>query len=140
MTIGHLLCADAAEECTETMAAKKRQRRTNRSNPHSRPAPTETRAAEAVTIAWTVTVTMLVVCELMGLAAVLYIRSAPDAAGVRSLAGAAQVCALTLAVICLTLMVVVYRVRRVRPPVAYTAFAVVVTLVPFIAAAWNALR
>lgn len=136
---GHLLCAGGPEECTEMVTGKK-HRRTNPQNPPSRDARRETSAADAATIAWTVTVTTLVICELMGLAAVIYMRMAPQAEGARSLAGVAQFGALVLAVLSLILMVIVYRVRRVPPPVGYVAFAGVVAVLPFVTAAWNVLR
>ena len=93
-----------------------------------------------MTVAWTVTVTTLVICELMGLLAFLYARNAPAAQGAWTLAGLAQFCALVLAIVSLILLVVVYRVRRIRPPIGYVVFAGVAAALPFVTAAWNAAR
>lgn len=137
---GDLLGAWRGEKCTTMGSRKKRHRRNPRDNPHGRTIPHQTRAADAMTVAWTVTVTTLVICEFVGLAAVLYVRTDPQAEGARTLAGLAQFCALVLAVVSLVLMAVVLRTRRVRPPAGYLVFATVAAAVPFVTAVWSVVQ
>jgi hypothetical protein len=118
-------------------ANRKRNRKSRQHRP--RAAPSESRAGEAITVAWTVTVTTLVICEMLGLSAAVAGRFSQDAGGLRMIAGLAQFCALVLAVLSLALLPVVYRVRRVAPPRPLVAFAVIAASLPPIVAVWQVL-
>jgi hypothetical protein len=112
------------------MSASSKNRKT-KSRPHRpRGAPPESRASEAITVAWTVTVTTLVICELFCLSALVVRHFVHDAQGVRTIVGLSQFCALVLAFASLALLPVVYRVRRVPPPLPLAVFALIAAGVP----------
>jgi hypothetical protein len=121
------------------MTSASRHRRRQKRQIRRPVVPSEGRASEAVTVAWTVTVMSLVICELMALAAVVVLRFRPAAETVRTLIGLAHFCAVVLAIVSLSLLPVVYRIRRARPPRAFVAFALAAAAVPFVVAIWRGL-
>jgi hypothetical protein len=119
-------------------AANRKRNRKSRHHP-PRAAPSESRAGEAITVAWTVTVTTLVICEMVGLSATVAGRFTQDPRGVRMISGVAQFCALVLSVLSLALLPVVYRARGVPPPLPLVVFAVIAASLPLIVAGWQVL-
>jgi hypothetical protein len=96
-------------------------------------APAESQAAEAATIGWMLAVLTATVCELGVLAARLYFNWHPDAAGVGTAGELLLFSSAIVGLVVLALIPVVYKVRRVRPPTAVTAFAVIVGVLPWAA-------
>jgi hypothetical protein len=90
----------------------------------------ETRASEAVTIAWTVSVTGVVVADLIVVAAHWYVRSHPDAQPARALEAIMLLSAALMGAASLALLSLVWRTRRVKPPYGYTAFAAIAAAAP----------
>lgn len=121
------------------MGTAHKRRRTAGRQDRPRTASSESRAGDAVTVAWTVTVTTLVICEVFVLSLLVYVRFKPNAAGMLALVGFFQFSSLVLAVVAVALLPVVYRVRRSRPPRAVVVFALFAASVPFLVAAWRAL-
>jgi hypothetical protein len=97
--------------------------------------PTETRASEAVTIAWTVSVTGVFVADLIVVATHLYARSHPDAQPARALEAIMLLSAAVMGAASLALLPVVWRTRTVKPPRGYTVFAALVAAAPILVAA-----
>jgi hypothetical protein len=95
-------------------------------------APSESQAAEAATIGWMLCVLTATMCQLGVVAARLYFAWHPDAivigtAGELLLFASAMIGSVTLA-----LIPVVYKTRRVKPPVPVTAFATAVGVIPWL--------
>jgi hypothetical protein len=101
-------------------------------SPHDRDPP-ESRPAEAVTIAWTVSVTSVFVADLVVIAAHLYSRSNPSVQAARVLEAIMLISAAAMGAISLALLVVAWRSRRLKPPQGYTIFAALVAAAPIIA-------
>ena len=94
---------------------------------------TESGAAEAITIAWTVSVTSVFVVDLIVIAAHLYSRSNPSAQSARVLEAIMLISAAAMGTISLALLVVALRTRRMKPPHGYMIFAALVAVAPIIA-------
>jgi hypothetical protein len=93
----------------------------------------ETTASEAVTIAWTVSVTSVFVADLIVIAAHLYARSDPSAKAARVLDAVMLISAAAMGAISLALLVTAWRTRRLKPPPGYVVFAALVAVAPIIA-------
>jgi hypothetical protein len=106
--------------------------RKTKPRPRDRQEPAETRASEAVTIAWTVSVTGVFVADLIVVAAHLYARSGPPAQPARALEAIMLLSAATMGAASLALLAVVWRTRRVKPPQGYMAFATCVAAAPIV--------
>jgi hypothetical protein len=117
------------------MAKPKYIRRANRQKPWPNTASElpESRASEAVTLAWTSSVTGVLVADLIVIAAHLYTRSNPDAQAAKALEAIMLLSAAVMGAISLTLLAVAWRTRRMKPPQGYIVFAALVATAPIIA-------
>jgi hypothetical protein len=106
--------------------------RKTKPRPRDRREPAETRASEAVTIAWTVSVTGVFVADLIVVAAHLYARSGPPAQPARALEAIMLLSAAIMGAASLALLPVVWRTRRLKPPQGYVVFAAFVAVAPII--------
>jgi hypothetical protein len=95
--------------------------------------PQEPRTAEAATVAWTVTVTMVVVCDLAAIAANVYLLRNPDAKGAQAFGGLMLFGGAVVGVASLALMPVVYRLRKTPPPTGFAVFAACAAAAPILA-------
>lgn len=95
--------------------------------------PAESRGAEVLTIAWTVALTTVVLCDLVAVAAHLYVAAFPAAPRMQLLEGLMLFGGSVIGVVCLALVPVVYRVRRLPPPPGIVIFGVLVALAPILA-------
>lgn len=112
------------------MAAKKKKKR--RRQPYVAITP-ETRASEAITIAWTVTVTTVLLCDIAIIAAHFYIINAPDAKRMELLRGLMLLGGSLVGLMSLMLLPVLYRVRKVPPPRGLVVFSICAALAPILA-------
>jgi len=117
------------------MPKPKNTRRTKRtkSRPNAPSEPTESRASEAVTIAWTSSVTGVLMADLIVIAAHLYARSNPDAQAAKVLEAIMLLAAAAMGTASLSLLLVVWRTRRLKPPQGYVVFAALVATAPIVA-------
>ncbi len=96
--------------------------------------PLESRAAEAVTVAWMLTTLATLVAEVGGVIGWLLLVSAADpqklARSVAVLPGLILYIGLITGIIGLVLAPVAHRIRRVPPPTSVTVVAVVIALSP----------
>jgi hypothetical protein len=113
------------------MRKKARTARPKKSRPDRRE-PAESRASEAVTIAWTVSVTGVFVADLIVIAAHWYARGHPQAQPARALEAIMLLSAALMGAASLALLAVVWRTRRLKPPQGYVVFAVLVAAAPVI--------
>jgi hypothetical protein len=95
--------------------------------------PAESRASEAVTIAWTSAVTGVFIADLVVIAAHLYARANPEAQAAKVLEAIMLLSAAAMGCISLALFAVVWQTRRRKPPRGYLAFATLVAAAPIIA-------
>lgn len=115
------------------MPKNSRRAKRQKPRPNATSEPPESRASEAVTIAWTSSVTGVLVADLIVIAAHLYRRSNPDAQAAKALEAIMLLSAATMGAISLTLLIVVWRTRIVKPPRGYMVFATLVAVAPIIA-------
>lgn len=94
----------------------------------------ETRAADAATVAWTVSVTTVFACNIAAVAAHFYSRANPQLEGVRMLSQLLLFAAAAIGVMSLMLLPAVLRLRRTAPPGGFLAFAVCNAVAPILAA------
>ncbi len=123
------------------MATRKKKKPKSRSaklSGKSKPsaaAPKETQAAEAITIAWTVTVTTLLISNLIGIAVHFYLASNPEAKRMLLLQELLLFAGAVVGMISLALILVVTRVRKVPPPRGVVLFGACVAAAPILAIA-----
>jgi len=115
------------------MTKSHRRAKRKNSRPIATNEPIESRSGEAVTIAWTSSVTGVRVADLIVIAAHLYARSNPDAQAAKALEAIMLLSAATMGAISLALLVVVWQTRVVKPPRGYAVFAALVAVAPIIA-------
>jgi hypothetical protein len=109
---------------------RKMQRKNRR--PRASRDPAESRASEAVTIAWTVSVTGVFVADLIVVAAHLYARSHPSVQPAKALEAIMLLSAGVMGAVSLVLLPVVWQTRRMKPPQGYVVFAILVAAAPII--------
>jgi hypothetical protein len=114
------------------MAKKRTSRRGNRSRP-SRPESSESRTAQTLTIAWTVSVTGVVIADLMLLAARFLAAHNPDARQLQMLDNVLLLLAAGMGIVSLALLAAAWRSRTVQPPPGYVAFAALAAAAPIAA-------
>jgi hypothetical protein len=115
------------------MSKKRRKVRQKNALSQASREPAESRASEAMTIAWTVSVTSVFVADLIFIAAHLYSRSDPSAKSAKVLEAIMLVSAAMMGAISLALLPVAWRTRRLKPPQSYVFFATLVAAAPIIA-------
>lgn len=95
--------------------------------------PKESPTADAATVAWTVAVTMVVVCDFAAVAAHWYVLGNPAAKGAAMFGGLMLFGGAVIGTAALVLLPIVYRVRRAPPPTGFTVFAVCASAAPILA-------
>jgi hypothetical protein len=86
-----------------------------------------------VTIAWTVSVTGVLVADLIVAASHLYVRAHPEAQTARAFEAIMLLSAAIMGAASLALLPVVWRTRWLKPPMGYVVFAALVAAAPVIA-------
>ncbi|HYO26572.1 MAG TPA: hypothetical protein VEQ85_16645 [Lacipirellulaceae bacterium] len=100
----------------------------------------ESAAAEAVTVAWTVSVTMVSACDLAAVAAHWYLLQHPTIRGAAIFSNLMLFGGGVIGVASLALLRPVYRLRRVPPPPGFTVFAVCAAAAPLLAIGARAMQ
>ncbi len=107
----------------------KHKKRHSRSNARI---PAETRAADAITIAWTVTVTTLTFCLLATLGAHGYVKLVPDAKKMLLLREMMLFAAAIVGTLSILLLPAVYRFRQTPPPRGLVVFGMCLSVAPLL--------
>lgn len=115
------------------MPKKQRRAKQQKPRPNVSSDSNESRASETVTIAWTSTVTGVLVADLIVIAAHLYGRANPDARASRVLEAIMLLSAAAMGAISLALLLTVWKTRAVKPPWGYTVFAFLIAAAPIVA-------
>jgi hypothetical protein len=116
--------------------AKQRKKRRTTGRPQlidGQRSPREDRAAEAITIAWTVSVTAVLLADLVTIAAHYYAGANPDSKTAPIVESIMLLAASMTGAVSLAMLPVVWRTRTVKPPTGYTAFAALVAAAPIAA-------
>ena len=93
----------------------------------------ETRTSDAATVAWTVSVTTVFLCNIAAVAARLYAEANPQLAGARMLSQLLLFSAAGIGFLSLMLLPALFRLRRTPPPTGFLVFAVCSALAPILA-------
>lgn len=93
----------------------------------------ETRTSDAATVAWTVSVTTVFLCNIAAVAAHLYAEANPQLAGARMLSQLLLFSAAGIGFLSLMLLPAVFRLRRTPPPTGFLVFGVCSALAPILA-------
>jgi hypothetical protein len=117
------------------MPKRSRQAKQKRRHSSSGLEPTETRASEAITIAWTSSVTAVVVADLVVIVAHFYAHRHPQALAAGAFEGIMLVSAAAMGAVSLAFLATAWRARRTKPPRGYAVFAGLVAAAPIIAVA-----
>jgi hypothetical protein len=113
---------------------KTRHRKNRKNSRLGAPAdPAESRPGEAVTLAWTSSVTGVFVADIIVIAAHLYARSNPDARAAIALEAIMLLSAAAMGAVSLALLAIVWKTRRLKPPRGYMWFATLVAVAPIVA-------
>jgi putative exporter of polyketide antibiotics len=114
----------------------KRKQKSERPRKPRRPAPVgprESPMTEAATVAWTVAVTMVVVCDVAAILAHAYLLRNPEEKGAALFGSLMLFGGAAIGVTALILLPVVYRLRRMPPPLGFTVFSVCAAAAPVLA-------
>jgi hypothetical protein len=95
--------------------------------------PTESNSAEALTVAWMVTVTTLFFGNLAIVGAHYFSLEYPEADGLRLMKEMLLIACSALGVISLSLLPIVYRVRVIAPPTGLAVFGACLAGAPVLA-------
>lgn len=114
------------------MAQTKKQR--PKKSPEVRPnaGTGETRLADFFTVGWLLTVMMTCLCEVGAFALGVWLRNSAGGTSFELLRGILLFAAVILGLVTIILTAIVWRLRRVPPPLGVTLFAVVVAVVPIL--------
>ena len=97
--------------------------------------PAETQAAEALTVAWTLSLTATVLAELAALVARVYVVAIPASELAQLLSRLLLFIAVVTGLATLSLTLPAIRIRRVAPPRAVVIIAIAVGVMPLVAVA-----
>jgi hypothetical protein len=100
----------------------------------------ESRTSDAATVAWTVSVTTVFLCNIAAVAAHLYAEANPQLTGARMLSQLLLFSAAAIGLLSLMLLPAVFRLRRTAPPTGFLAFAVCSALAPILAVLVQAMQ
>ncbi len=95
-----------------------------------KPLSQETRAAEAVTVAWTLSVMTTLMCEIAALGLRAIAQGAPQGNSLYVLSGMLFLSSVIIGLVATALIPLVHRLRRDPPPRGFTAFALLICLAP----------
>lgn len=94
--------------------------------------PLESKSSDAITVAWMVTITTLLFCNLAIAGGYYFSRQYPDVAGLQLMKEMLLIAGSGLGVISLVLLPVVYRVRNVVPPTGIAVFGACLAVAPIL--------
>jgi len=95
--------------------------------------PHEERSTEAVTVAWTASVTSVLLADLATIIAHFYAQNHPESKTAPPFEAIMLLTACVMGLISLVLLAVVWRVSRLKPPSGFVVFAAAVAAAPIVA-------
>ena len=115
----------------EKIFKPKKGRRPTRRYQHRQ--PQETKAAEVMTVGWTVCLTGVLLCDLVAVMVHLVVPLFSAGIHWQVLENLMLFSGSLIGLLCLILVPVVYRVRRVPPPIGIVMFAIFISIAPIVA-------
>lgn len=103
-------------------------------------APSESKASEAITVAWTVSITTLFGCNLAILAVHFWLSTNPEAQGAAMLKELLLFAGAIVGVLSLLMLPVVYRLRSLPPPPGLAVFGACLAAAPPLVLLWRSLQ
>lgn len=100
----------------------------------------ETNAADATTVAWTISVTMVLLCNIVAVAAHFYMGMSRETRGLVMLQELMLIAGALIGFLSLVLLPIMLRIRRVPPPTGVLVFAVCAAAAPILALLIRATR
>jgi len=122
------------------MSKRKTKPRRQKQVHHADHGTGESRTSDAATVAWTVSVTTVFLCDIAAVAAHLYAEAHPQLAGARMLSQLLLFSAAAIGFLSLMLLPAVFRLRRTPPPTGFLVFAVCSALAPILAVLVQAMQ
>jgi hypothetical protein len=131
VTVGQIACQTfATADMTKSRPSRRQQ---NADDKRARKRPAEEPPAEAMTVAWTASVMSVFMANLATIAPDFYARVQPESKLAPPFEAIMLLTACFLGLASLTLLVVVWRTSRLKPPSGFAAFAAFVAIAPIIA-------
>jgi hypothetical protein len=107
----------------------------------AKPPPTgESQTGDAATVAWTVSVTTVLLCDVGAVFGHLLALKWPEERGLEMFRELMLFAATAVGAASLVLLPIVYRVRRVPPPTGFVVFGVCASVAPMLALMVRSLR
>ncbi|QEG34081.1 hypothetical protein [Bythopirellula goksoeyrii] len=94
--------------------------------------PAESRGSEAITVAWTVTITTLFFCDLAIVAIHFWLADSPEAKGLLALRELMLFAGAFIGVLSLLLLPAVYKLRSTLPPTGLVVFGACLAIAPIL--------
>jgi hypothetical protein len=110
--------------------SSRRRKKIARKNPPRGEEPREDQAADAITVAWTASVTAVFLADLATVAAHFYSLGDPESKTAPAFEAIMLLTACVMGVVALALLPVVWHVRRLKPPWSFIVFAILVAAAP----------
>lgn len=117
------------------MSGNKKKHRKRLVDRAKKTAPFETKRAETLTVAWTVSLTTVLLCDLATMAAHAYVAFHPQARLMNLFGGLVLFAGAVVGVLLIGLLPILYRIRRVAPPRGLVGFGVLIAAAPILALA-----
>jgi hypothetical protein len=128
------------EDGNPSMArSKSKPSRPKRRRPKAQPTG-ESQTGDAATVAWTMAVTTVLLCDVAAVFSHLLARAWPDERGLGVFHELMLFAATVAGAVSLLLLPVVLRVRRLPPPLGFVVFGVCAAVAPMLALVVRALR
>lgn len=122
------------------MSKKSKKKNNRQPTAKTLDAPVETRGSEALTVFWTMTVMMVLVMNLVCIAAHYYLAANPDAEKIQLFKGMLLFTGCLVGGISLVVLPVLYRVRQVPPPPGLAVFGACVAAAPILTVCLQAMK
>jgi hypothetical protein len=110
----------------------KHKKKQNRERRAADDMPTESQAADAMTVGWMLAILTTLLCQVAALVMRWIAFANPQLAGLSSFSAMLFFGALIIGLVTLALIPVLYKIRVLAPPTPIVAFAVVVGLAPWV--------
>jgi hypothetical protein len=115
------------------MSKRKTKSRRQAKTAHAERPTGETNAGDATTVAWTISVTMTLMCNVAAVAAHFYMEMYRETRGLVMLKELMLIAGALIGFLSLVLLPIMLRARRTPPPTGVMAFGVFVAAAPILA-------
>jgi hypothetical protein len=122
-----------APQLFNAMSKKKTKSRRQAKSAHVDRQTGETNAGDATTVAWTISVTMVLMCNIAAVAAHFYMEMYRETRGLVMLKELMLIAGAIVGFLSLVLLPIMLRIRRVPPPTGVVVFAVCAAAAPILA-------